>query len=94
MTKLDLKYIPKTLATELRARLIEEYGEYNYYRYCRGEFLTPPAVQETILRIAKELGIPEPIQVQHESGNAQLGKCQDKQERIEPPLPRAPEGPR
>ena len=54
--------MPKTLATELRARLIAEYGEYNYYRYCRGEFLTPPAVQKTILRIAKKLGIPEPIQ--------------------------------
>ena len=52
----------KVQASELKARLIEEYGEYNYYRYYRGEFLTPPAVQETIQRIAKELGITEPIQ--------------------------------
>ena len=52
----------KVQASGLKARLIEEYGEYNYYRYYRGEFLTPPAVQETIQRIAKELGITEPIQ--------------------------------
>lgn len=54
--------IPKTQATELRDRLIGIYGEYNYYRYFRGEFLTPPSVQETILRTAKELDISTAIQ--------------------------------
>ena len=54
--------MPKTQAAELREKLLELYGEYNYYRFCRGEFLTPPAVQQTILRIAKELDITAPIQ--------------------------------
>lgn len=54
--------IPKAKANELRDRLMTEFGEYNYYRYCRGEFLTPPAVQERILQIAKELGITTSIQ--------------------------------
>lgn len=54
--------IPKAQASKLKARLIDAFGEYNYYRYCRGEFLTPPAVQERILQIAKELNITVPIQ--------------------------------
>ena len=53
--------IPKAQASALKTMLIAEFGEYNYYRYCRGEFLTPPAVQERILQIAKELDIIVPI---------------------------------
>ena len=56
-----MKSLPKAKAEELRSSLVAQFGLYNYYRYRRGEFLRTPEIQETITRIASELGIGTPI---------------------------------
>lgn len=56
-----MKSLPKVKAEELRSSLVAQFGLYNYYRYRRGEFLMTPEIQETITRIASELGIGTPI---------------------------------
>ena len=53
--------LPQNLAEKLRVRLTDEFGQYNYFRYRRGEFLMPPAVQNTIINIATEMGITTPV---------------------------------
>lgn len=56
-----MKSLPRAKAEELRSMLVEQFGLYNYYRYRRGEFLMTPEIQETITRIASELGIDTPL---------------------------------
>lgn len=56
-----MKSLPRAKAEELRSSLVSQFGLYNYYRYRRGEFLMTPEIQETITRIASELGIDTPL---------------------------------
>ena len=56
-----MRTLPRAKAEELRSMLVEQFGLYNYYRYRRGEFLMTPEIQETITRIASELGIDTPL---------------------------------
>ena len=58
--------MPKSKADLLRHKLLNHFGDYNYYRYRRGEFLMPPVVQQYIRDAAAELGITSTITFDHE----------------------------
>ena len=53
--------MPKAKAALLRQRLLQHFGDYNYYRYRRGEYVMSPEVQQVIRDTAAELGIDTPI---------------------------------
>ena len=53
--------LPKALGAELRLKLIEKFGQYNYYQYFSGKFIMSPSIQEIIQNTAKEVGITSPI---------------------------------
>ena len=52
--------LPKKKGIELREKLIAKFGQYNFYRYRRGQFIMPPSVQQTIILTLKEIGITKP----------------------------------